>query len=46
MLNVKLTEEELEMVLNALNTMGKVKGDDLYYDLHDYIVYEGRGSEV
>lgn len=46
MLNVKLTQEELEMVLSALNTMGKVKNNDLYYDLHDSIVYEGRVSEV
>jgi hypothetical protein len=43
MLNVKLTEEEFEIVLKALNIAGSVEPGNYEYDnLFDAITYEGR----
>ena len=47
MKQIYLTEEELEIMLKALNVAGSVEPGNYEYDnLADAVVYEGRVSEV
>lgn len=46
MKQICVTEQELEIILTALNIAGGVKNNYSYYDLHDAITYEGRVTEV